>query len=154
MPAPIDTLETIYEAVKEKVDLQLGGADSLDSKAAVVLGIDGVIASIVFNLFPKVFVWLFVPGLLLLLSAIWYSFWAYRIVPYRRDPEPRALAEYYMEREKAEVLGTLIANLVESYEFNTDRIKHKAGRINFALWLTFAGMLLLTGSVLMGGKNG
>lgn len=140
------TLQTIYEAVKEKLDIQLRFADSVDTKASVLIGFNGVIIAIVFTrLWPKdinLYSFIFIAAIISLMSSIGLAFRAYVTEPYRRDPDPRGLKRYSMKSNE-EVIKQITDNLINSYEENEGKLIKKAKRVNWSFKAIFMGLLFL-----------
>ena len=85
---PPETIELIYLEVKDRLITQFQSVDSLDTKASIVIGFAGVIIGISLNLYPHGNPYLFGSSMTLFLISIAFSFAAYKIESYRRDPEP------------------------------------------------------------------
>ena len=140
------TLQTIYEAVKEKLDIQLRFADSVDTKASVLIGFNGVIIAIVFTrLWPKdinLYFFIFIVAIIFLMSSIGLAFRAYATEPYRRDPDPRGL-KFYSMKSNDEVIKQITDNLINSYEENEGKLIKKAKRVNWSFKAIFMGLLFL-----------
>jgi hypothetical protein len=88
---PPETLELIYNEVKDALNTQFQSMEGLNTKASVIIGFVGVIIGISLNLYSDENSHLFIGSMLLFLGAAFLSFFAYKVKSYRRDPEPRAL---------------------------------------------------------------
>ena len=86
----------------------------------------------------------------LFLISIFFSFSAYKVKSYRRDPEPSALTEKYLREDDKEVKKQLIDNFIESFEENNTKIEEKGEYINYSLILLFVGLIVLILSVIVG----
>jgi len=86
----------------------------------------------------------------LFLISIFFSFSAYKVESYRRDPEPRALTEKYLRADDKTVKKQLIDNFIESFEENKTNIEEKGKYINYSLILLFVGLIVLILSVIVG----
>jgi hypothetical protein len=82
--------------------------------------------------------------------SIFFSFSAYKIKSYRRDPEPRALRDGYLTTDDKTVKEQLIANFIESFEENKTNIEEKGKYINYSLILLFVGLIVLISSIILG----
>lgn len=157
------TLQTIYEAIKEKLDIQLRSADSIDTKASVLIGFNGVITAIVFTrLWPKdvnLRLWLcgglnhffFIAGVIFLMGSIGFAFRAYMTEAYRRDPDPRKLKEKYSMKKNEEVIKQITANFIDSYEENSGKLIKKVKHVNWSFNAIFMGLLFLGLYLFIGG---
>jgi len=92
---PPETLELIYNEVKDALNMQFQSMEGLNTKASVIIGFVGVIIGISLNLYSDENPHLFIGSMLLFLGAAFLSFFAYKVKSYRRDPEPRALTINY-----------------------------------------------------------
>lgn len=140
---PPETLELVYIEVKDQLNTQFQSIDSLNTKASVVIGFIGVIIGISLSLYPHSNSYLFGSSMALFLVSIFFSFSAYKSESYRRDPEPRTLTVNYLMEDDKKVKKQLIDNFIQSYEDNNNRIKKKAGNINYSLILLFIGLILI-----------
>jgi hypothetical protein len=86
----------------------------------------------------------------LFLISIVFSFSAYKIKSYRRDPEPRDLTEKYLRADDKTVKKQLIDNFIASFEENKTNIEEKGKYINYSLILLFVGLIVLILSVIVG----
>lgn len=147
---PPETLEIIYNEVKEALNTQFQSIDSLDTKASVIMGFVGVIIGISLNLYSDKNLLLFVGGMLLFLGAAFLSSYAYMVKGYRKDPEPRGLTEKYLRENDKKVRKQLIDNYIQSFEHNKNEIEKKAKYINYSLALMFIGLISLILSIIGG----
>ena len=113
-----ETLELIYNEVKDRLNTQFQSLDGLNTKASVIIGFVGVIIGISLNLYSDKNPHLFIESMLLLLVAAFLSFFAYKVEGYRRDPKPRKLTEKYLREDDKKVKKQLIDNFIQSYEDN------------------------------------
>ncbi|MCK4732357.1 MAG: hypothetical protein KAT65_07860 [Methanophagales archaeon] len=147
---PSETLELIYNEVKDTLNAQLQSLERLNSKASVIIGLVGVITGLSLNLHPLSSPYLFGACMTLFLASIFLSFSAYKVKSYRRDPEPRKITEKYLREDSKKVKKQLIDNFIESYENNGPIIDKKARYINYSLILLFIGLFVLTLSIVVG----
>lgn len=54
-----DSIEFIYQTVKEKVDLALQDVEHIETKAGMLIGFNGVIISLALNIFERAYLPLF-----------------------------------------------------------------------------------------------
>jgi hypothetical protein len=146
---PPETLELIYNEVKDRLNIQFQSLDGLNTKASVIVGFVGVIIGISLNLYSDENLHLFIGSMLLFLGSAFLSFSAYKIGGYRRDPEPRKLTEKYLREDDKKVKKQLIDNFIQSYEDNKNRIEKKVKYINYSLILLFIGLIVLILSVIV-----
>ena len=147
---PPETLELIYNEVKDRLNTQFQSLDGLNTKASVIIGFVGVIIGISLQLYSQSNSYLFGSCMTLFLISIVFSFSAYKIKSYRRDPEPRDLTEKYLREDDKEVKKQLIDNFIESFEENNTKIEEKGEYINYSLILLFVGLIVLILSVIVG----
>ena len=147
---PLETLELIYNEVKDRLNTQFQSLDGLNTKASVIIGFVGVIIGISLQLYSQSNSYLFGSCMTLFLISIFFSFSAYKIKSYRRDPEPRDLTEKYLREDDKEVKKQLIDNFIESFEENKNKIEEKGKYINYSLILLFVGLIVLILSVSVG----
>ena len=147
---PPETLELIYNEVKDALNAQFQSIDSLDTKAGIIIGSVGVIIGISLNLYSHGNPYLFSSCMTLFLTSIFFSFSAYKIKSYRRDPEPRKIAEKYLREDGKKVKKQLLDNFIVSFEDNKIKIEKKVKYINYSLVLLFIGLIILTLSVIGG----
>ena len=146
---PPETLELIYNEVKDALNTQFQSVEGLNTKASIIIGFVGVIIGISLNLYSDENPPLFIESMLLFLGAAFLSFFAYKVEGYRRDPEPRALTVNYLRKDDKKVKKQLIDNFIRSYEDNKKRIEKKVKYINYSIILLFIGLILLTFSVIV-----
>ena len=147
---PPETLELIYNEVKDALNMQFQSLDGLNTKASIIIGFVGVIIGISLNLYSDENPHLFIESMLLFLGAAFLSFFAYKVEGYRRDPEPRKLTEKYLREDDKKVKKQLIDNFIQSYEDNEIKIEKKVKYINYSLILLFIGLIVLSLSVIVG----
>ncbi|NQE45764.1 hypothetical protein C5S31_07070 [ANME-1 cluster archaeon GoMg2] len=147
---PPETLELIYNEVKDALNTQFQSMDGLNTKASVIVGFVGVIIGISLNLYSDEKSHLFIGSMLLFLGAAFLSFFAYKVKSYRRDPEPRALTIKYLREDDKKVKKKLIDNFIQSYEDNKNRIEKKVKCINYSLTFLFIGLIVLISSIIVG----
>jgi len=147
---PTETLELIYNEVKDALNTQFQSVEGLNTKASMIIGFVGVIIGISLKLYSDEKPHLFIESMLLFLGAAFLSFSAYKVEGYRRDPEPRALTVNYLREDDKKVKKQLIDNFIQSYEDNRNRIEKKSKYINYSLILLFIGLIVLTLSVIVG----
>lgn len=143
-----DSIEFIYQTVKEKVDLALQDVEHIETKAGMLIGFNGVIISLALNIFERAYLPLFTISIFLFFAALYLNFNSFKIKRYKRDPSPRALIDRYWNKSKEEITKQLISNLVECYEYNETMIFPMGHRINRSMILTFLGLVFLFASVL------
>ena len=141
-----ETLDLIYNEVKEALDTQLQTVDGHNTKTSVIIGCVGVILGIALNL--TYFNYLFFIGLSFLLLSFLLSLYSFKIVGYRRDPNPKSLWDKYSTEDKETIKKQLIYNFIESHNENEENINKKTKYINASLCFLFAGLILLTLSIL------
>jgi len=151
--ATLQTLQIIYEVIRNQLESQLQLVDSLDNKGGIIIGFNAIIITLAFSIYSSASSWLFVLGLLYLLISIYYSFLAYKAEKFRRDPEPRKLREKYSLTQFDQVLQKIIDNSIGAYEENRNKLKEKSQYINRSLIITFIGIILLTLSLLLGKRG-
>ncbi|MBN1761599.1 MAG: hypothetical protein JW878_00780 [Methanomicrobia archaeon] len=147
---PPETLELIYNEVKDALNTQFQSIDSLDTKASVIIGFVGVIIGISLQLYSQSNSYLFGSSMTLFMISIFLSFSAYKVEGYRKDPKPRGLTEKYLRENGKKVRKQLIDNYIQSFEHNKNKIEKKAEYINCSLVLMFIGLISLILSIIGG----
>ncbi len=147
-----DSIEFIYQVVKEKVDLAFQNIEHIETKAGIligfIIGFNGVIISLALNIIERAYLPLFIISIFSFLSALYLNFNSFKIKRYKRDPNPRALMDKYWNKSKEEITKQLISNLVGCYEYNETVIFPMGHRVNYSMILTFLGLVFLFASVL------
>jgi hypothetical protein len=147
---PPETLDLVYNEVKDALNTQFQSMEGLNTKASVLIGFVGVIIGISLQLYPQSNSYLFGSCMTLFMISIFFSFSAYKGKRYRKDPAPRALTEKYLREDSKKVKRQLIDNFIQSYEDNKAKIEEKAKYINYSLILLFVGLIVLILSVIVG----
>ena len=147
---PSETLDLVYNEVKDALNMQFQSMDGLNTKASVIIGFVGVIIGISLQLYSQSNSYLFGSCMTLFMISIFFSFSAYKIKSYRRDPEPRDLTEKYLREDDKEVKKQLIDNFIASFEENKNKIEEKVKYINYSLILLFVGLIVLISSIIVG----
>ena len=147
---PSETLDLVYNEVKDALNMQFQSMDGLNTKASVIIGFVGVIIGISLQLYSQSNSYLFGSCMTLFMISIFFSFSAYKIKSYRRDPEPRELTEKYLREDDKEVKKQLIDNFIASFEENKNKIEEKVKYINYSLILLFVGLIVLISSIIVG----
>jgi hypothetical protein len=129
---PSETLELVYNEVKDALNTQIQSLDGLNTKASVHSNS-----------------YLFGSCMTLFLTSIFFTLCAYRVKSYRRDPEPRTLTEKYLREGDKKVKKQLIDNFIQSFEDNKTKIEKKVKYINYSIILLFIGLIVLTLSIIM-----
>ena len=146
---PSETLELVYNEVKDALNTQIRSLDGLNTKASVIVGFIGVIIGISLNLYQYSNSYLFVLCMTLFLSSIFLTLSAYKVKSYRRDPEPETLTIKYLRDDYKTVKKQLIDNFIQSFKENEIKIEVKVNYINYSLILLFIGLIILTLSIIM-----
>ncbi len=144
-----ETLELVYNEVKDALNTQFQSLDGLNTKASVIVGFVGVTIGISLNLYLHSNSYLFGSCMTLFLISIFSALYAYKVENYWRDPEPQKLMEKYLRKDVEHVKRQLILNFIQSFENNEIKIKRKAKYINYSLILLFIGLIVLTLSIIV-----
>ena len=147
---PPETLELIYNEVKDALNTQFQLLEGLNTKASVIIGFVGVIIGISLQLYSQSNTYLFCSCMILFMMSIFFSFSAYKIKSYRIDPAPRALTEKYLSEDSKKVKKQLIDNFIESFEDNKNKIEKKGTYIHCSLIFLFVGLIVLISSIIVG----
>ena len=147
---PPETLELIYNEVKDALNPQFQSMEGLNTKASVIIGFVGVIIGISLQLYSQSNSYLFGSCMILFMISIFFSFSAYKGKRYRKDPAPRALTvEYLMVDDKTDN-KQLIDNFIASFEDNKNKIEEKGKYINYSIILLLVGLVVLISSIIQG----
>lgn len=87
------TLEIIFDIIETRLRSLSETHESHNRKAAIILGFDAVILSIVFPVYSttKPVIWLFILGIVLVFISLLLSVIATKFGQWREDPYPRGL---------------------------------------------------------------
>lgn len=140
--------DLIFSEIKERLAMQFQSIDGLDAKAGNIMVFVSVILSIILQNDIGA-IYLFPIASLFISMAL--AFQAYRAKEYRRDPNPEALVNKYLNSTYAETRDQLISNLKSSCIENKQSIAKKAKDINCSLFALIYGMFLLI--ILVVGDN-
>lgn len=144
-----DSIELIYQTVKEKLDLAFQDTEHLETKAGILIGFNGIIMSLALkDMYQQAYSPLLVASVFLFFFALILNFMSFRAKKYRRDPNPRKLMEEYWNVPREKIVRQLIANLVQCYEYNEGIISTSAYCMNLSMVLTTLGLVFLVASVL------
>lgn len=146
---PSETLELVYNEVKDALNTQLQSLNELNTKASVISGFVGVIIGISLNLYSYSNLYLFNSCMTLFLTSIFFTLSAYKVKRYRRDPEPETLTIKYLRDDCKTVKKQLIDNFIQSFKDNEIKIDEKVKYINYSLILLFIGLIILTLSIIV-----
>lgn len=138
-----DSLELIYQTVKEKVDLLFQDLEHIETKLGTITAFNGVILSIALTIKEHCHFYLYVIGSALLLTAILLGFGILRTKAYRRDPEPQKLVGRYWSKPQWELKEQLVANFVECYNLNKNQLARDARYVNICIVLSSLGLIFL-----------
>ncbi len=149
---PPRSLDLIYGEAKERLAVQLAQVEALDAKAAAVFGLPNLVITVAAAIrfsgertvaSNAVFLPLFVIGAFLYVVTMYFAFTAYRVVRFRRDPEPRPLRDFYLDEDPLVTKRRLLSNLIDSYEFNASLLDRKAYNVRMAQRYLFLTTLML-----------
>ncbi len=140
------TLKVVIDTIEKQFTTLWKTSDNLDAKAISIMGINGIIISIVFSNYMNMVLnqLLFIIGIVFLSSTLLPLIYSEKSYKFRYDPNPRGLYKVYKDNEKGKCnkdLGDIIPNLLESHENNLEIIKKKTKMINWGLCLTYVGLI-------------
>ena len=149
--ADLPSLEVVFQEVKARLQMQFAAIGALDTKASIILGIGGLILvsslSSSHGIGHGVCAWLKTGSQVLICAAAILSLSAYWVVTYRRDPEPRPLAQNYLMKASSQTKKQILDNWIESFEENQGKINTKVK------FLKFSFVFLTLGIVMMAAAN-
>ena len=140
--------DLIFSEIKERLAMQFQSIDGLDAKAGNIMVFVSVILSIILQKDIGA-IYLFPIASLFISMAL--AFQAYGAKEYRRDPNPEALVDKYLNSTYAKTRDQLISNFKSSYVDNKQRIAEKAKNINYSLFALMYGISILI--ILVVGDN-
>jgi hypothetical protein len=147
---PPETLELIYNEVRDALNMQFQSMEGLNTKASVIIGFAGVIIGISLQLYSQSNSYLFGSCMTLFMISIFLSFSAYKVKDYKRAPKPRELTVKYLNEDEKKVKKQLIDYFIQSFEDNKTKIEEKVKYINYSLIFLFLGLIVLISSILVG----
>jgi hypothetical protein len=148
--------ELVYEEIKSRLDAQHSNVEDLNTKANALIGFGGAILAILLGTqaswlamseLPKT---LAVIGGTTLIFSVVFAYRGYNLQSYRADPKPRSLAERYRYKPISETREMLMANLVDSFQFNEKVIKTRVHQIRYSFRLQLLAIILLGLATLLG----
>jgi len=150
-PPDAETHEAIdfaFSLATEKLSVQLGTADQVDTKLGVVIAALASIAAL-YSATAAVKV----AGLLFVVPAV-VAFIGYRAREWQNPPGPTTLIRKYMDLGKSEMQLQGLAVILEAYDLNQDQLSRKETLFDASLTLTLAAALavLLLSLALPAGK--
>jgi hypothetical protein len=141
-----ESLDLILQEVNEKMQAQSANIDALDNKAAIALGIAGVMLTVAASAHPgqsnSTASLLGILTLLTLLVSLFCLVAALWIQDWRSPPKPIALKEY-QSQPPAKIKDELIAKKADAFEANRKLLARKVCWMKAALVLILVAALLL-----------
>jgi hypothetical protein len=145
-----EALDLVVEETKEKMRIQNQNIDALDNKAAVGLGIAGVMLTLVASgrvtgsstsvvLLQILSMGFLAFSLACLILALWVLDW-------RFPPKPSALVAWRTETPDR-IKNELLTKMSAAYDSNAKQLSRKAGWVKASLILILLAALLLVASV-------
>ena len=154
-----ETIEMVYQTVRQSVFTQLKNAANIDTKISIIAGFNALIFILSWQLYPSVQNVLFFIGLGLLILSLALLFRAYRTQNWHTSPNPQSLVKRLNEgKETKDIhLQTIgdIAGLVDvsdlktestkrgTYRLNKKRIDQKAYLLNISTRFLFWGLVAI-----------
>jgi len=149
-----EALETIYDAVVKRFDIESDRSEHLDDKASNIIGFVGIITGLVSALgglllkIPQtltmaIAAFLFVLGLILLFASFFLGLAAYRIRAFTVVPDAYFLIGAYEKTNKEGILRDLNDNYAVAIEDNTLLNDKKVAHIKGAIYALFCGVLII-----------
>jgi hypothetical protein len=141
LPQYDDTLELINAEVTASLARLSDSGNSIDTKAAILVGYAAVAASFLATRHAQ-------PVLTALAYAAYgltvgLGIWAYAVRLYQDVPDPRQLFNSYYARPKTQVLAVLAATRVDAYESNARKHASKARRWWMCVLSLLVGVILM-----------
>jgi len=140
-----EALDLVLEETREKMRNQNQNIDALDNKAAVGLGIAGVMLTLVASGkmagTGTVVIWMQIVGMAFLVLALGCLVVALWVLDWRFPPKPSALAAWANETPE-KIKNELLAKMSEAYDSNAKQLSRKARWVKVALVLILLAALL------------
>ncbi len=137
---PPPGITTVYENASKNLDQQRDMIDKLDTKAAAMIGLLGVvIGGYIVGARTDLERWLGGAALVMAVLCLLYGF---SIRGYANAPEPELFARY-AGQPKEELEALFLGAVLHAYEWNTRRVQWKVRAINAALAVLTAFALVL-----------
>ncbi|MCA9905725.1 MAG: hypothetical protein KC547_17840 [Anaerolineae bacterium] len=147
----------LFTETRDRLIRQISNVESLDSKAGIIAGFDGLIITTMIGLVSglgsiggtilldpvskAVAVILLLASIVTAASFV-FAMRAYRVETFREILEPRAAYEKWLDKPADQSKLQLLHNLIVSYEQNSDIISRKASDIKVALYLLLASLIV------------
>jgi len=118
----------------------LGHIDALDQKIAQAIAANGLVLSFVFDkMMSANSQFVFIVGMVLIISSIGLAFGAYKTKTILDDPKP----EFF--RNKKNNSNDLEGHIIDCLEHNKQILNQKAGLFNISLLTSFVGLVCIVG---------
>jgi len=118
----------------------LSHIDALDQKIAQAIAANGLILSFVFNKMTSAnSYFIFVVGMVLIISSIGLAFGAYKTKTILDDPKP----EFFRNNKNS--AKDLEEYIIDCLEHNKQVLNQKAGLFNISLLTSFVGLVCIVG---------
>lgn len=141
-----EALDLVLEETREKMRNQNQNIDALDNKAAVGLGIAGVMLTLVASGkmagASPVVSWMQILSMVSLVLALGCLVVALWVLDWRFPPRPSALSAWRHETPE-KIKNELLAKMSAAYDSNAKQLSHKACWVKVALILILTAALLL-----------
>jgi hypothetical protein len=134
-----------YEVGVRSLEAQSRRVDSIDTKAAVILAVDGVLAGLLFDkggylgrapkLLTSVVITLFLLSFLTALRALWTR-------KYATAPEFAAVMSF-MVRDEQWLKWRFLSNIEKAEAENSEKLRHKVAWLKWSTWLLFVDVSLV-----------
>ncbi len=143
-----DSLNLIFQEVKERLKDQLFSIDQIATKFNFLLAFNGIIIAAIFgSLFNQknecsLSLLLLISVLTLLLSAF-FDLIGLFLKKYRRDPDPKTLFNDYERIEEDQTKRVLVQNLIQSFDVNETKLQEITKFFRYSIALSVAGLFLI-----------
>lgn len=120
-----DSLELIYQEIKENLKEQLSSVDQITTRYSFILGFNSVLLVLLLQTYlnsKEMDCFLKIAGLMLLISMV-IALIGFFVKSYRKDPAPGILYDKYKNKSVIEIKKQLSSNYIECFNENKKRIK-------------------------------
>ena len=155
-----ETIEMVYQTVRQSVFIQLKNAANIDTKISIIIGFNSLILVLSWQLYPNVHNILFFSGAGLLILSLCFLFGAYHKRSWYISPSPQALVKRLNEgKEINEIYWRTIRDIAGKdsgkdkkndnktlgiHRVNQKKISYKIHLLNISIYLLLAALVIMT----------
>lgn len=143
------SLDLIYVEVKDRLDQQFKQIETITTRAGFITGFASLVLATLITIRKNMgelcnaeIILLGVAGVLYGL-VLFFSYRAYGLKTYTRDPEPRPLRDGYLQKPEYETKRQILTQFIESFDHNTKIINERVKNLKRAIFSLFGLIIFL-----------